>query len=78
MYHLQIDFGFWARQLLDFFTHTPIGIALVVVIAVMAIRFRSRLNFFRRRNYSVDPDEFRTFDEQAALESWKQDHERDS
>jgi hypothetical protein len=78
MYHLRIDFGFWARQLLEFFTHTPIGIVLVVVFVVMAIGFRSRLNFLRRRDYSGDPDELKTFDEQAALESWKQENERDS
>lgn len=76
--NLLIDFEFWARSLLETGTHLPIGIALAVVIIVIAIGFRSKFNVFGRRDYSVDPEELRAFDEQDALEQWKRDHEHDS
>ena len=76
--NLLIDFETWVRSLLETGNHLPIGIALAVVIVVIAIGFRSKFNVFGRRDYSVDPEELRTFDEQDALKQWKQDHEHDS
>ena len=78
MSHVAIDFKFWVRSLLETGNHIPIGIALAIVIVAIAIGYRSKHNIFGRRNYSVDPEEFRTFDEQEALESWKRDDERNS
>jgi hypothetical protein len=78
MSHVAIDFEFWVRSLLETGNHIPIGIVLAMVIVAIAIRYRSKYSLFGRRNYSVDPEEFRTFDEQEALEKWKRDDERDS
>ncbi len=76
--NLIIDFEFWVRGLLETGYHLPIGIALAITIIVIAIGYRSKFNVFGRRDYSVDPEELRTFDEQEALEKWKRDHEQDS
>jgi hypothetical protein len=76
--HLAIDFEFWIRELLESGNHIPIGIALVVAILAIAIGYRSKYSFLRRRDYSVDQEELRTFDEQAELEKLKQDDEQNS
>ncbi len=61
-------------QILAASTSLVLGIAIVLVF----LRYRPALAIFRRRDYSTDPDEFRTFDEQAALDEWKRDNEHDS
>jgi len=78
MSHVAIDFEAWVRSLLETGNHIPIGIALAMVIIAIAIGCRSKFNVLGRRDYSVDPEEFRTFDEQEALDKWKRDNEQDS
>ena len=76
MHHLVVHFETWVRGLVE--TPWHLIIALAVIIAAIAIGFRSKYKVFGRRNYSVDPEELRTFDEQEALEKWKREHEQDS
>lgn len=76
VHHLAIDFEAWVRGLME--TPWRLAIALTVIIAVIAIGFRSKHKVFGRRDYLTDPEDLRTFDEQEALEKWKRENEQDS